>query len=811
MNCSAGFTTPTDGAVLPSDCNIDIRKSCPPGEVLDEAVSRCVVCSPGFFNSGGESVCFACAAGKFQPSFSASSRRDPSSCLSCPSGRFSRIQAATSISVCGLCRDGFKPTEDYSACEGCKFGQFYDSKTGGCLPCSSLSSSSSSSSAATLLCAPAVSVPLPRPEVLSSQLPSLLEKLPAAAVSVLVPISGGDGGPSRRELSAAGGSGVDLIAVTIPLSSAPPLTLSLPDSGSSLAKDANATANGTTTHGFPPPKVTRYSSGGGGEVTTTPPLDGGATDYSETTRAFFLAAWSLPVCLVVASSIALLLIFLVPSSVEQLFASHRWFLALDLFHLNKPLEEGEAVRKLPSSLGTKVTFAFLFGLGGATLALVMTWAVDNAVYSSTIRALPASFEWEKIVSPLELTVAFAADAGAGCNTVEAFAENGDESTATTELLSSASAYPLRFLSSSRSLASSATGCIVRIPVPRFKAPTGGVLARLGLRLPPSAQSGVWFATGIATPAASKVTTSDFFFAGGTLAVLSPSPRGISGASIALTVSPFVEEDRILRRTSYGLTLTQSSTKLSLFSEASLDPGTSVEAQQRETGGIAVEFTIASAPQETISTVLTKTSVAQLLASLVGLLSGLGALYSFGHRQIYIVKEWRNKRSRSRSRSGSIGIDDDDGKDDVAGDFATPIGADKKASVGRVREAFPIPVLRVGGSAYAVAATGDLGVRRESSVAAQMNPMMLLSELPPPHHRAATRTLAGAGSLQRLSVFTAPPLPVARTGTAITATGGSAAAATSSSPALELVARQVQAKAQAQPQAQAQAQAAGTKA
>lgn len=166
----------------------------------------------------------------------------------------------------------------------------------------------------------------------------------------------------------------------------------------------------------------------------------------------------------------------------------------------------------------------------------------------------------------------------------------------------------------------ATLCALHLSWPALDG--SALLVNITLRLPFSAQSIAWQTSGLLSPAAEKVGLGpESSLAAGSLEPSALSP-GLASVSLRLTLMPLMEEDKLANRTVFGAILVASSTATEDRPSADFVPGTSLT-----TLSLAVE----RAQQYLYVSVSQRSSVSQLLASALGLLSGLGVFF----RLVYV--------------------------------------------------------------------------------------------------------------------------------------------------------------------------------
>jgi hypothetical protein len=303
---------------------------------------------------------------------------------------------------------------------------------------------------------------------------------------------------------------------------------------------------------------------------------------------------------------------------------------IDACSKSRPLRDGDAVRKYSTPLGAGVTISFLFGGVAAAAVVGLEWLADNQVFASSVRPLPPSFQWSAVPAPLELALAFGADADASCGNITLSQQPSADGQETAALpFAVADVLPVAVTGAPQAGAV-ATVCMARLVIAAVPnaAALQPHLARFTLALPPSAQSLAWTATGIMTPAADRVEASLSASSAGSIIAPAGAVRGIAAASLALTVMPMHEQDATRGRSSHGLMITTAAAATTAYATAAFVPGVDT---------LPLTVTVTPSRQYLSVSVTPRTSILQLVASIVGLLSGLAFAYKLLYMALYTLQ------------------------------------------------------------------------------------------------------------------------------------------------------------------------------
>lgn len=434
-----------------------------------------------------------------------------------------------------------------------------------------------------------------------------------AAAPASAAVYGIDRHSSRRGLAGSGSASSSLA-----VSSATPIALA---SAADLASAGDSSSDATAG------ALIRVS---GGPSTST----GGG--LSAAVRAFVLWPPALGVGIAVACAVPLVLLLLVLPYAGRVLKA---LTPIDAFSMDRPLDAGEERRNFPSPLGGGTTCVYYAGTLGAAVIMLLAWVADNAVYSSSLRPLPAAssggFAWSSVPAPLELAILFAADADAAssCSSVSWL---GDPPPVT-------SADVLR-VAPPATLTSPGSGlqptlCLMRLTFDSFRDGAAGsaLLLNASLSLPSSAQSVAWLVSGVLTPAARQVGANASVWTSGAVTAPATALRGVESVSLALGMMPIVETDEVLSRSSTGVIIASAAAEARPRTVAAFVPGADSDA-------VHFSLTVQPSAQLFSVTVIPRLSFAQLLGSVVGLLGGLGAVF----RIVYKVA-WK-LRFRARGTS-----------------------------------------------------------------------------------------------------------------------------------------------------------------
>lgn len=295
------------------------------------------------------------------------------------------------------------------------------------------------------------------------------------------------------------------------------------------------------------------------------------------------------------------------------------------------------MRKFSSPVGVAVSCSYFFGMVGAAIVLVLAWRADNVSYVSTLRPLLPEFGWSDIAAPLEFTLGFAADDPTACDSVRLFPAVPAD---TARIV--ASAFRFATASTEANNANPETRqpvlCGVHLQWRTLAPASGsGLLLNTTLQLPPSAQSIAWSAAGLLTPSAASVALDAA--AAVEVGTLEPplDSLGMRGGRIRVSVMPLLEEDKVAPLTSAGLLVVAVAASLDQRDTAEILPGDG-------TSAVSIELVAEPVQQLLHVSVTQRSSPSQLLASIVGFLSGLGVVFRLAFAAAY---SWAQKRFRGQ--------------------------------------------------------------------------------------------------------------------------------------------------------------------
>jgi Tyrosine-protein kinase ephrin type A/B receptor-like/Regulator of chromosome condensation (RCC1) repeat len=596
--CRDGFTTVIDGATRAEDCNLDMKRNCPSGHGFSSLIGACERCPPGYTGTTGELGCSPCRAGTYLPSGS-TGKRSSDACLQCPRGRFSTVVGASNASVCLQCPFGLRSNALADACVGCPAGLLpssqswreddYTSPSSGCVPCSNGT-----------VCVTGVLAALPKASRLGSLSSSAIPLMRKAAISASSSSSASNS--ASRLLTSA------TTTATIPFAlSVDPSQAETNNNNNKKKLDLSST-------------VVRLSA----PAAIVRPV-------SPSVASFVQAPSALVVATLIAAIVPLLL-FALPVVRHSLGRLR----AFDAFSKDRPLRDGDVVQKFSSPLGVFVSGSYAFGAFGACVILILAWAGTNIAYSSALRPLLSDSPSLAAVNPLELTFVFATDNEQAC------ADPVLPSAVTASSAGGATTVPLPQLSTFRLSVSSLTSlglqvgegsiglsapvlCGARVVWPALSA----TQSNLTVLFPPSAQSISWVATGLLTPSSAEVDLGAS--AAVSTGTIEPpaSSFGIRSFQLRLSVLDLTEEDRVTPLTTHGMLIAGSSSSITLRDSPNLYLSAGSDA-------VTAEIDLEPLQQRLYISVVERSSFAQLLASAIGLVSGLGIVFRLVYVLLYTV-------------------------------------------------------------------------------------------------------------------------------------------------------------------------------
>jgi len=604
--------------------------------------SRCERCSPGWFSIDRAASCSPCPAGRYQPP--SDSLRDDASCLLCPDNTHSATLNATTAAACYPCPLGSLALADRSACAGCPADTVMhaDASTGvrTCVACGP--SAGTAGGGAVSICPVGVTAAFPAPAALALRLgpwvgvvKGLLQgsaPLPgrtagaAGGVRRLTADAGvravqgqsdavmlpGQQMPSSAQLSARGlapaaqGPPVEVASLVVGTTR---LRLLLAASGPDVQLWNGSAAMVAA--------AAQQSAAAASVQTAAPSSAAGAV------AAFVTWPAALAISVLIAAAIPLACTLL-PNAARVL----EWLRFVDLFAMDRPVRDGTPVYKWSSLIGVRMTLAYCFAAAAAVMVVALSWSYSNVMVSSMLRPLPSAYNWTAVAAPATAYVAFVADASEPCSTVRfsgsmlAGANNASATAGGLVGSVDVTVVPLTVTDAAAAQSGGATGrggltaCLLQVRADRLSGiSTGGALFSMTLQLPRTAQLLQLAAEGAPTPHSLAAGLETAVMSG---APVSATSGGVLQAvSASITLLPVSESDAVADAMSGGMMVVQQAVS------ATESPSLAFVAAD---AGVQLSLAALPAQQVVVIAVTQRMPVAQMLSSLVGLVSGLVAVF-----------------------------------------------------------------------------------------------------------------------------------------------------------------------------------------
>jgi hypothetical protein len=315
---------------------------------------------------------------------------------------------------------------------------------------------------------------------------------------------------------------------------------------------------------------------------------------------------------------------LLPSAARVL----EWLRFVDLFAKDRPVRDGTPVYKWSSLVGVRLTLAYCCAAAAAATVLALSWSYSNVIVSSMLRPLPSAYNWTAVASPATAYVAFVADVSEPCSSVRfsgsMLAGANNVSTSVDGIVGSVdvTVVPLTVIDAAAAQSGGATGggglsaCLLQVRADRLSGiSTGGALFAMTLQLPRTAQLLQLAAEGAATPHSLAAGLETAVMA--SAPVTATSGGVLQAVSASITLLPLSESDAVADAMSGGMMVVQQSVS------ATESPSLAFVAAE---AGVQLSLAALPAQQYVVIAVTQRMPVAQMLSSLVGLVSGLVAVF-----------------------------------------------------------------------------------------------------------------------------------------------------------------------------------------